>query len=634
MSFIPIHNHTCWSLLESSVLIKDFAKKCSDLSVPAACLTEHHNLKSVVSFCREMNSVGVKPIIGCEINIYKSDTEYSRVTLIAKNYSGYKNLVRLVSVGNERSNIINPENFSCGPTPTVKWDDIREHSGNLICLIGDLNSDLVKSCFTKHSLAYRCNSLDSCREYVDRKWSQNMESVISEYAQIFEDVFTFYDKSTLPILEAFEKMLIKKTDGKCLPSRNVHYLNKSDFEIHKMVLKTQSDMSKYSGDNEFFSDNRIFYTDEPCCFLDESLEGKELTLDLLELIDDYSIEQRPILPKFKIKGHTVKDADETLRENCRSGFKDLDLLNKVDKGVLPKYFSRVKHELSVFEKAGISSYFLIVQDLMNYCRDLGVPADVRGSSSGCMISYLLGISSIDPMNPDPTISYSEERELPFERFYNEGRNTKGNVSLADIDIDVPPSFRERLIKHIKEKYGRDCVGHIITHSKFKGKGALKEVFRLTKPVSNYFDVANEITKVMIDEAKISDELNEKQQDNPGYGIIQWNIDNVPAFSNFYETYKETFDIAIKLEQIPKNESVHAAGIIIADQPLKNLFPLRYSAKLDELVIDIEGSDIESLGGVKFDILGVAAIEKLYHISMMVNSGSLSCEFGMDIEDGE
>jgi DNA polymerase III alpha subunit len=148
-----------------------------------------------------------------------------------------------------------------------------------------------------------------------------------------------------------------------------------------------------------------------------------------------------------------------------------------------------------------------------------------------------------------------------------------------------------------------------------------------KPVENYFDLSNQITKKLVDETKIADDLNEMQKEDAAYGIIRWNIDHIKSIAEYYESFKQCFDFAIKMEAIAKNESVHAAGIIISDQPLSNLFPMTYSEKLDSMIIDIEGSDIEYLGGVKFDILGVSALEKVFQIEQMINNNLSEIEFG-------
>jgi DNA polymerase-3 subunit alpha len=335
-----------------------------------------------------------------------------------------------------------------------------------------------------------------------------------------------------------------------------------------------------------------------------------------------------MIPDFKVKGHEIQDQDEYLRDICRKGFLE-KISPKIssDANLKNIYLDRIRHELGVFKQAKISGYFLIVKDIVDHIKQMGFPADSRGSSSGCLISYLIGVSSIDPIVPDASLAYVKERELPFERFYNEGRNTASNVSLPDIDMDVPPSIRDDVIKYLREKYGKDQVAHIITHSRFKGKGAIKEAFRILKPVNNYFDVSNEITKLFVDESKISDELSELQEEDPSYGIIRWNIDNITDVNKFYNQYKEAFDFAIKIEKLPKNESVHAAGIIIGDRPLYKHFPMTYSSKLGQMVIDIEGSDLEILGGVKFDILGVSAIEKVFQIEKMINKKLNEVRFG-------
>jgi len=627
MSYIPIHVHTCWSLLDSTLLVSDLAKKAETLGLPAVCLTDHHNIKALVLFFREMKNRGIKPIVGCELNIFNEDSSgFYTATVLAKNKNGLKNIVKLVSLGNE------PRNISLLGTPCVSFEEVRQFSGNLVCLIGDSRSELYCSIYDNPSLALRASNEENCRKLVRGNWEECFDSVLKKYSSVFSDTLIFCNKSSVPSISLFEKCVSHKTGGEYLPSQNIHYLNKEDRDLHRLILKSGLDLKRESCPLESYEDNKIFFTKESECHLPESISGGERTLQILDLIEDYDIQERPILPKFKVQGHAILNDHEYLVESCREGFKKNGLVKDLSGNDELKrlYSDRISYELGVFENAGISSYFLIVKDLIEFVHDKGLPADVRGSSSGCMASYLLGISSIDPMNPDPTLGYAQERELPFERFYNEGRNTDGNISLADIDIDVPPNFRDNLIGYAREKYGHDCVGHIITHSRFKARGAIKEVFRLLKPSSNYFDIANDITKHMVEESKIAEEILERQQDDPDYGILRWNVDNIESVGNYYETYKDAFDLAMKLEQIPKNESVHAAGIIIADQPLYNLFPMRYSSKLDQMIIDIEGSEIEYIGGVKFDILGLAALEKMYQIEEMINKSKSSSEFGIHV----
>jgi len=623
LTYIPLHVHTSWSLLDSALPIVDLMDGCQEYNIPAVCMTDHNNMKGVVEFVREATSRKIKPIIGVEFDLTRSDNLTSRLTLLAKNKTGYKNLVRLVSLSNK--------NIDNKGVPKLRIEDISHHKGGLVCLMGDIFSELSHALFDNIDMGYRANSYEVCKDMVSEDWVQQCSSVIDYYKNEFEHFFLYCDCGGLPIHEVLKKAVEHLDSGIVLPSNNVHYFKENDSSIHKMLLKSRVENIKKPTDQmDGFFDYRIFFNDNPQTHLLESLPDGNKTLVLLDLIEDYHINELPILPPYKHDGSTVVDPDTFLTNLCREGFKEKGISRELldNKDLLKVYTDRINNELSVFKKAGISSYFLIVKDMMDFVSDKGIPIDIRGSSSGCLISYLIGISSIDPIRPDPVLEYKKSRELSFERFYNEGRNTDGHISLADIDIDLPPTFRDSVIQYLSDVYGEECVGHIITHSRFKGKGAIKEIFKLVKPTSNYFETANEITKTFVEESKISDELSEIQKEDPAYGIIRWNIDHIEKVASYYEEYKDIFDIAMKIERIPKNEGVHAAGIIIADQPLYNLFPMRYSSKMDKMVIDIEGSDIEFLGGVKFDVLGVAALEKVYKTQEMINRKLEKVEFGI------
>lgn len=619
MTYVPIHVHTCWSLLDSVLTVDALVSKCKEYQIPAVCITDHNNIKGVVPFFKECKSAGIKPIIGVELDIYSGDTFSGRITLLAKNKTGYKNIVKLVSMARTK------EALAVNGSPLTKLDSLYEYRSGLICLIGDIKSQIYKAAFINSEMAYESDSVEKCEELLHKDWKDRIEKVLGVYSKIYEHVFLYYDVSSLPAHVALGKR-ISQEFPESMPSHNVHYLNKEDLTLYELVNKSKEEVDSCCSPVD---DSRIFDKRWARGYLSNSIKNGERTLSLIDLVEDYSIQERPMLPSFKIGSHKINDAHEHLKELCRAGFKSTGLSAefKQNPDLKEAYVNRIKHELEVFKQAEMSGYFLIVHDIINSLREKGIPADIRGSSSGCMISYLIGISSVDPMRPDPVLGYDSGRELPFERFYNEGRNTKENVSLPDIDTDVPPSFRESLIEYIGKKYGQDCVGHIITHSRFKGRGAIKEVFKLTKPVADYFEMSNQITKKFAEEAKISDDLVEMQKEDPSYGIIRWNIDNIKSVAEYYEQFKEAFDYAIQIEEIPKNESVHAAGIIIADQPLTNLFPMVYSKKLDSMIIDVEGADIEYLGGVKFDILGVTALEKVFQIQRMLNFKLDEVEFG-------
>ena len=619
MTYIPVHVHTSWSLLDSVVTIDSLVAKCKEYGIPALCMTDHNNIKGVVPFFKECKDAGVKPIIGVELDTYSGEEFVGRITLLAKNKVGYKNIVKLVSMARTK------EALSFNGMPRTQVESLYPYRAGLICLIGDLRSEIYSSAFVNHEMAYASDSVEDCEKLLHKDWKSRIEKILANHCKKYEHVFLTYDVSFLPAHLVLGRKISEEFPDS-MPAHNIHYLNKEDLELHELLTKAKDDGGSCC---EAISDSRIFDKRWARGYLSKELKNGEKTLKLLDLVEDYTIQERPILPSFKVGDHKITDSHEYLRQLCRTGFKSTGLLDefKQDPALKDAYIKRIQHELEVFKQAGMSAYFLIVHDIINSLRSKGVPADIRGSSSGCMISYLIGISSVDPMRPDPTLGYDLGRELPFERFYNEGRNTKENVSLPDIDMDVPPSFRESLIGYIREKYGNDCVGHIITHSRFKGRGAIKEVFKLLKPTQDYFDVSNQITKKFAEEAKIADDLVEMQKEDPSYGIIRWNIDNIKSIAEYYEQFKEAFDYALRIEEVPRNESVHAAGIIIADQPLSNLFPMVYSEKLDSMVIDVEGADIEYLGGVKFDILGVTALEKVLQIQRMINFKLDEIEFG-------
>lgn len=613
MTYIPIHVHTCWSLLDSTLSVSELVSECIKLKIPAICLTDHNNIKALVPFYKECKAGGIKPIIGVELDIYEGIEFLGRITLLAKNKTGYQNIVKLVSLARTK------DALSHNGNPRTQFTNLYSYSSGLICLIGDIKSEIYTQSYINADIAYLSTSDVACQSLIREDWNVRVEQILAKYRKIYHAVHLYYSLSFLPCSLVLGKK-IKETFKQALPSNNIHYLNKEDRELHGIVTE-QSDKT--------ISDCEIFKIDKPNCHLFSSIPDGEKTLFLMDLVEDYEIKSKPMLPSYKISSHKLQDQHNHLYELCKKGFVSTGLSDylKTNPALKDIYIDRIKHELGVFKQADISGYFLMVNDIIDSIRKLGIPADIRGSSSGCIISYLLGMSSIDPLRPDPTLEYNEGRVLPFERFYNEGRNTEGNVSLPDIDTDVPPHFRNNVIEYLREKYGNDCVGHIITHSRFRGKGAIKEMFKLLKPVADYFNISNEITKKFVDESKIADDLFEMQKEDPSYGIIRWNIDNIKSVEEYYEQYKTVFDMAIKIEQLPKNESVHAAGIIVADQPLSGIFPMTYSEKLDQMVIDIEGTDIEYLGGVKLDILGVSALEKVYQIQRMINANLDSVTFG-------
>jgi DNA polymerase-3 subunit alpha len=256
---------------------------------------------------------------------------------------------------------------------------------------------------------------------------------------------------------------------------------------------------------------------------------------------------------------------------------------------------------------------------VNFVRKSGwLPGPGRGSAAGCLVSYLIGITSIDP------IKYS----LIFDRFYNSGRNTKDHISMPDIDVDVPINKREAIIQYIKDKYGHDKVSQMVTFNTIKGRGALKDVLRVYGNVS--FEEMNRITKNIPDEAKIADELQEMKEETGEASIIRWALENnsdklkewcyIDDNNELQGPLAKRFEQAIRLEGTKSNQSRHAAGIAISSDPLKDICPMVYDSKNEQLIAGMEMQDLEGIGIIKLDILGVAMLDKVMTIQHLLQEG--------------
>jgi DNA polymerase-3 subunit alpha len=332
------------------------------------------------------------------------------------------------------------------------------------------------------------------------------------------------------------------------------------------------------------------------------------------MCESYSPLSKPVLPSFPVP-QPYSSEPEYLRQLCREGWKS-KIDNKIPKDQHHIYVDRIKHELEILQGAGLSSYFLIVRDILHFIRSNGwLPGPGRGSAAGCLVSYLIGITSIDP------IKYS----LLFERFYNAGRNTKDRISMPDIDVDVPINQRDTIIKYIKDKYGHDKVSQMITFNTLKGRGALKEVLRVHDNIT--FEEMNNITKHIPDEAKIADELQELKDEEGSASIIKWALENngdkLKEWCYFDENGQlngplaKRFEQAIRIEGTKYNQSKHAAGIAIAAKSLSDICPMIYDSKTDQNIAGLEMNDLDSLGVIKFDILGIALLDKMMLINEYV-----------------
>jgi len=408
-----------------------------------------------------------------------------------------------------------------------------------------------------------------------------------------------------------------------------YYTNKQDAKLHRIllcsdmkttlpkVLKTIKHDNKGSTIATELTKNhadKIKYFLHDTFYVLNSEESQNLNTDELDKIysqcEDYDILNKPILPKFNCPNDLTEE--EYLKELCRIGWKNLLLdQGKVSKEEdKQKYLDRFKEEFEVIKNANLFGYFLIVRDIINHVNNMGwLSGPGRGSAAGCLISYLIGITKIDPL----------EFDLLFARFYNAGRNTSDHISLPDIDIDIPAKHRDEIISYLKDKYGNNRVSQMLTFGRLQGKSAIKEVLRINEACS--FGEMNAISNCIPDEAKISDQLAE--MDDEDRSIIRWalinNADDLRDFCRINDDgklegeYAEYFDQAIKIEGTFKTQGKHAAGVVISAEPLGEVCPMVKQKGSNEKIAGLEMADLEALGHVKFDVLGITLLDKIMKI---------------------
>ncbi len=424
--------------------------------------------------------------------------------------------------------------------------------------------------------------------------------------------------------------LIKLSSSPSKDMPHSYYVEKKDAKLHRILLcsdmkttltKIQKTIkpdrlggvsvdSKYPQEH---MDKLVYFMQDNFYVLDKE-ETKNLDTTELESIysqcEDYNILSKPILPKFQCPNN--QSEEEYLKELCREGWRTLliaqdKVSTEEDK---QKYLDRFKEEFDIIKGANLFGYFLIVQDIIKYVNDMGwLSGPGRGSAAGCLISYLIGITKIDPL----------EYDLLFARFYNAGRNSEDHISLPDIDMDVPGNKRDEVITYLKNKYGKDHVSQMITFGRLQGRSAIKEVLRIHEACS--FGEMNAITKAIPNEAEISDQLADMENDERS--IIRWalinNPDELRDFCHINENgelvgeYAEYFQQAIDIEGTFKTQGKHAAGIVISANKLSNVCPMVNPKGSGEKIAGLEMSDLEALGHVKFDILGINLLDKIMYI---------------------
>ena len=625
MNWTPLHLHTHYSLLDGLSKPSQVASRCEKLGFESCALTDHGTISGAVAFTQACRSKNIKPILGCEFYLSQQDCtiksdknrSLSHLCVLAKNRQGWDSLIQAVSKSNDE------ENFYYRPRLDLQTLG-QLANDNLIAFSGHLGSDLANAIFADPKSAYSAPTEDEAKRYVHPDWVDNVLLLANKYRDIFgKDNFFLeiqaIDQENSPAASLVVqglRYIAKKYKFQTVATADSHYPEKQDAgdqllllcSAMKTTLRGIRKKLKENGDVAFggFMKSNNFHIPslEEIQAVNQPHEIAN-TMQIADMCDSYDILGKPMLPKFSCPQD--KSEEEHLRQLCRDGWLSrLAPTGKVsNQQAKDIYTERIKAELDVISDANLAGYFLIVRDIVNSVHEKNhIPGPGRGSAAGCLVSYLVGITQVDPI----------EYGLIFERFYNAGRNTDNHISLPDIDIDVPASKRDETIDYIRNKYGQKRVGQMVTFGRLQGRSALKEVLRMNEACG--FDEMNAITKSLPHEHEVSDQLAE--MDDPS--VIKWTLMNQPEVLRGYcrlndkgeleGDYSKLFAQAMRIEGTFKSQGKHAAGVVISSHSLNEVCPMVRDKKGAEKIAGMEMNDLEAMGHVKFDILGISLLDKI------------------------
>lgn len=655
MSWASLHCHSDASLLDGLSKPKQIVKRCVDIGIPAAAITDHGSLGNTFAFIKAKKQLiddykalikktskqeeidryngkiettkALKQILGCELylspqdpSIFSKDNgKHSHLVTLCKNKEGWKAMLKLTAEANK------PENFY--KKARTSLDRIAQYAnGNLIAFSGHMGSDLANCIFTEINLAYNAKTYEEAKSLVDPNWKKKVFDLVGKYIEVFgkENFFIeiqLIDEANLPaarvVAEAL-RFVARKMGQPTVATADSHYTTRQSAEDQRVHLcnleKTtlQYIMTEIEKDDSevglaafFRSDSYHIPTPEEMTAIHTEEEIANSLL-IASMCEDYDITARPSVPNFPCPRGI--SSDDYLRELCREGFKTRTK-DRIPNGFTESmYIDRIKEELAVWGTTNIlADYFLIVQDYTNWARNSGeFVGPSRGSGGGCLTNYWLGITGMDPLFYD----------LSFARFYNAGRNTPDRVSLPDIDCDF--ANPEKIINYIREKWGTAHVSRMGTFSRMMGRSVLKDVLRVHGVASA--DEQNKITEFIPDEASISDQLQEMRDEGVEPSIIKWSLrDNAKELRQWcYIDEKgklqgplaKYFAQAIRLEGTKRGMSKHASGVIIADFTLDERIPMVRDKSSPNLLTGVPMEDVEAGGGAKFDVLGVQCLARV------------------------
>ncbi|MFW0837660.1 MAG: DNA polymerase III subunit alpha [Candidatus Komeilibacteria bacterium] len=555
MSFVHLHVHSHYSLLDGLGKIDDLIQAAKDMGMPALALTDHGVMYGAVEFYQKAIKAGIKPIIGVEAYIAphghekkrpKVDDKYNHLILLATNNTGYTNLLKLTSIAHLEGYYYKPR---------IDWQLLEKYHEGIIALSACLTGQVPQLIKNKKFKEARVMA----QAYRDLFGAENFFLELQDHPNIKE----------LKLVNAELIKISRELDIPLVATNDVHYIKPTDNTAHDVLICLQTK-------HKLNDTNRLSYMDNDfslrspqqmqASFVDYP-EAIKNTLKIAERCNVTLDFDTIHLPHFELPANAT--ADEWLEKLCREG-----ISKRYGDKPSSAVEKRLQYELDIIKKTGYSSYFLIVQDFINWAKNNNIVVGPgRGSAAGSIVSYLTGITNIDPLHYD----------LIFERFLNPDR-----ISMPDIDTDFSDIGRDQVIRYVADKYGHDRVSQIITFGTMAARVAIRDVGRVMGYSYGYCD---RIAKLI-----------------PMFRSLQQALDDVPELKDMYKNDPEAtqlIDMAKRLEGIARHTSTHACGVLITKNQLTDYVPLQHASSSDDTVVSQYSlHPVEDLGLLKMDFLGL------------------------------
>lgn len=572
--FVHLHVHTDYSLLDGAASVKKLVTRAKELGQPALAITDHGNMFGVINFVEACKAAEIKPIVGCEFYVAphsrkekavdENGRRYYHLILLAKNETGYRNLMHLSSLSYLEGMYYKPR---------IDTELLEKYHEGIICLTACLAGQLpVLLLAGKYDEAEQF-----LRTYIDIFGYDNLYLELQDHG-IKEQ------KQVAPLIAE----MARKLGLPLVVTNDIHYCLQEDYIAQDVLmcigmkkLRSDENRMKFEG-SEFF----LKSADQMATLFPDYPEAMINTLRIAERCNVSIPEPGPLLPIYQIPENFAKKEDYIdylVYEGLKDRYSE----------VTEKHKERVEYELGIIKKMDFVGYFLIVWDFINWAKAHDIPVGPgRGSGAGSLVAYAMHITDIDPF----------KYNLLFERFLNPER-----ITMPDFDVDFCFERRQEVIEYVRQKYGDDSVGQIITFGTLKPKAVLKDVGRvLDIPLAE----VNAIVKAM----------NDKPTDpDAKLDTLQRIIDNIPSVKEFsmQPQYKELFEIALKLEGAKRQTSLHAAGVVIAQGKLIDYVPVYKDAETGDVATQFTMDKIEKCGLVKMDFLGLKTLTLIKHCEELI-----------------